>query len=78
MAEHEIEKLLRQKWELYEQLAGAAHGLRAGRLFWTERALLRLVEALAWRRLEQLGAVSVSKGRGRSTWIDEADLGDNG
>ena len=55
MAEHKAKKLLRQKWEAYEQLAGAAHELRSGPLFWTERALLRLVEALAWRRLEQLG-----------------------
>lgn len=40
MAEHELRQGLRQKWEAYEQLAGAAHALRAGRLFWTERALL--------------------------------------
>ena len=78
MAEHEIGRSLRQKWEAYEQLAGAAHVLRAGPLFWTERALLRLVEALAWRRLEQLGAVSAGKAHGRSTWIDESDLGDRG
>lgn len=76
MAENEIAKLLRQKWEAYEQLAGAAHTLRAGRLCWTERALLRLVEALAWRRLEQLGAVSARMGRGE--WAREDDLGDKG
>jgi len=58
MTEHTIEKTLRQKWDTYEQLAGAAHTLQAGPLFWTERALLRLVEALAWRRLEQLGTTS--------------------
>lgn len=74
MTKHEIEERLRQKWEAYEQLAGAAHVLRAGPLFWTERALLGLVEALAWRRIEQLGAVSVGKGHGRSTWVDESDL----
>jgi len=78
MTEHNVEEILRQKWELYEQLAGAAHGLRAGPLFWTERALLRLVEALAWRRLEQLGAVFAGMGHGRSSWIDEADYGDRG
>ena len=37
MTEQEVRETLRQKWEAYEQLAGAAHGLRAGRLFWTER-----------------------------------------
>ncbi len=74
--EQEIAELLRQKWEAYEQLAGAAHVLRAGRLFWTERALLWLVESLAWRRLERLEAVSASRGRGSSTWVDESDLGD--
>lgn len=78
MTGHEIEEGLRHKWEAYEQLAGAAHVLRAGPLFWTERALLRLVEAVAWRRLEQIGAVSAGMGHGRSTWIDESDLGDNG
>lgn len=76
MEKHTIEELLRQKWEAYEQLAGAAHKLRAGRLFWTERTLLRLVEALAWRRLEQLGSISASTGHGRGSWIDESDLGD--
>lgn len=76
MTKHEIEERLRQKWEAYEQLAGAAHVLRAGRLFWTERALLRLVESLARRRLEQLETVSASKGRGSSTWVDESDMGD--
>jgi len=78
MAEHKTEELLRQKWEAYEQLAGAAHVLRTGRLFWTERALLRIVEALAWRRVEQLGAVSASPARGRGKWIDESDLGGKG
>lgn len=78
MTEHNVEEILRQKWELYGQLAGAAHGLRAGPLFWTERALLRLVESVARRRLEQLGAVSAGKGHGRSTWIDESDLGNKG
>ncbi len=76
MAEHEIREALRKQEEAYEQLAGAAYTLRAGRLFWTERALLRLVEALAWRRLEQLGAVSGRMARGRGEWIDESDLGD--
>lgn len=76
MAEQELRQGLRQKWEAYKQLAGAAHVLRAGRLFWTERALLRLVESLAWRRLEQLEAVSASRGRGSSTWVDESDMGD--
>jgi len=74
--EQELRQGLRQKWEAYEQLAGAAHVLRAGRLFWTERALLRLVESLARRRLEQLETVSASKGRGSSTWVDESDMGD--
>ena len=78
MTEQTIEELLRPRREAYEQLAGAAHVLRAGPLFWTERALLRLVEALAWRRIEQLGAVSAGKAHGRSTWIDESDLGDRG
>jgi hypothetical protein len=78
MVEHKAEKLLRQKWEAYEQLAGAAHVLQAGPLFWTERALLRLVEALAWRRLEQLGAVSHATSDGRGPFIDESDLGDKG
>lgn len=78
MTEQTTEELLRQKWEAYEQLAGAAHVLRAGRLYWTERALLRLVEALAWRRLEQLGAVSARTGRGRGEWAREDDLGDKG
>lgn len=76
MAEQELRQGLRQKWEAYEQLAGAAHVLRAGRLFWTERALLRLVESIAWRRLEQLEAVSASRGRGNSTWVDESNMGD--
>ena len=53
-----------------------AHVLRAGRLYWTERALLWLVESIAWRRLEQLEAVSASRGRGSSTWVDESDMGD--
>ena len=76
MTEQQIGERLRSTWEAYEQLAGAAHVLRAGRLFWTERALLWLVESLAWRRLEQLEAVSASRGRGSSTWVDESDMGD--
>ena len=76
MTEQEIRERLRSTWEAYEQLGGAAHVLRAGRLFWTERALLWLVESLAWRRLERLEAVSASRGRGSSTWVDESDMGD--
>jgi len=78
MTEQTIEELLRPRREAYEQLAAGAQTLRAGPLYWTERALLRLVEALAWRRLEQLGAVSARTGRGRGEWANEADLGDNG
>ena len=76
MTEQTIEELLRPRREAYEQLAGAAHVLLAGPLYWTERALLRLVESIAWRRLEQLEAVSASRGRGSSTWVDESDMGD--
>ena len=42
------------------------------RLFWTEAALLALVEALAERRIDQLAAVA---GGGI---VNEADLGNDG
>ena len=78
MTEQTIEELLRPRREAYEQLAAGAQTLRAGPLSWTERALLRLVEALARRRLEQLGAVSARTGHGRGEWAREDDLGDKG
>jgi hypothetical protein len=77
MAEQELRELLRTRREAYEQLVAGAQTLRAGRLFWTERALLGLVEAVASRRLEQLRALSATRGHGRGSWIDESDLGDS-
>lgn len=63
--------ILRARRVAYGQLLAAARDLRAGRLFWTEAALLALVEALAERRLDQLAAVA---GGGI---VNEADLGDD-
>lgn len=79
MTEHKreaMEEMLRLRRAGYEQLAAGARTVRAGPLYWTERALLGLVQALAERRLEQLGAVDARLARGRGELINEADLGD--
>jgi len=67
-----VAEALRARRVAYGQLLAAARALRAGRLFWTEAALLALVEALAERRIDQLAAVA---GGGI---VNEADLGNDG
>jgi hypothetical protein len=57
MTEHELAGLFRKRRAAYEQLAAAAETLLPERLYWTERALLRLVQAVATQRLRQLAAV---------------------
>ena len=56
-SEKSIEERLRGNREAYKQLSEGSDTLLKGRLFFTERALLRLVRALYSRRLEQLGSV---------------------
>lgn len=57
MTQNEIAGLLRKRRAAYEQLAAGAGALLPERLYWTERALLRLVQLVATQRLSQLAAV---------------------
>lgn len=55
--EMSIEERLRANRRAYKQLSEGSDTLLRGSLFFTEKALLRLVRALYSRRLEQLGSV---------------------
>ena len=53
----DLAELLRGRRAAYVQLRDAIRVLRAGNLFWTEAALLALVELIAERRLVQFGGL---------------------
>lgn len=54
----QIRQRLQAQEEAYRQMVEGAEALLKGQLFWTERALLKLVRALYRRRVEPVGIIA--------------------